>query len=289
MLQGLTPANSNFNANVNVRFKVSANVKVNAYFNIAAYDSFVNQGAAMFTITFANPKGGSGKTTSAMLLAEQIRAAGATVAILDCDPNQNIVQWDAQRAEQGRASPFIVRPVPTEAQFLDTVEDIRGKADYLIIDLEGTASNLVTYAISRSDLVLIPFEPTPMEARQAARAVQLVQNTGRMMNKAIAHALLFTKVNAAIQTNDEKDVRKETQANDIPVLRAAIVRRAAFTRIFREGYLLSELLEQAREEVKASTASAQERVLKPLEAAIQNAREYTQEVVNHLPQQKAAA
>lgn len=243
----------------------------------------------MFTITFANPKGGSGKTTSAMLLAEQIRAAGATVAILDCDPNQNIVQWDAQRAEQGRASPFLVRPVPTEVQFLDTVDGIRGKADYLIIDLEGTASNLVTYAISQSDLVLIPFEPTPMEARQAARAVQLVQNTGRMMNKAVAHALLFTKVNAAIQTNDEKDVRKETQANDIPVLRSAIVRRAAFTRIFREGYLLSELLEQAREEVKGSTASAQERILKPLEAALQNAREYTQEVVNHLPQQKAAA
>lgn len=243
----------------------------------------------MFTITFANPKGGSGKTTSAMLLAEQIRAAGATVAILDCDPNQNIVQWDAQRTEQGRASPFIVRPVPTEAQFLDTVDSIRGKADYLIIDLEGTASNLVTYAISQSDLVLIPFEPTPMEARQAARAVQLVQNTGRMMNKTVAHALLFTKVNAAIQTNDEKDVRKETQANDIPVLRSAIVRRAAFTRIFREGYLLSELLEQAREDVKGSTASAQERALKPLEAAIQNAREYTQEVVNYLPQQKAAA
>lgn len=243
----------------------------------------------MFTITFANPKGGSGKTTSAMLLAEQIRAAGATVAILDCDPNQNIVQWAAQRTEQGRACPFLIRPVPTEAQFLDTVDSIRGKADYLIIDLEGTASNLVTYAISQSDLVLIPFEPTPMEARQAARAVQLVQNTGRMMNRTVAHALLFTKVNAAIQTNDEKDVRRETQANDIPVLRSAIVRRAAYTRIFREGYLLGELLEQAREEVKGSTASAQERVLKPLEAAIQNARDYTQEVVNHLPQQKAAA
>ena len=43
----------------------------------------------MFTITFANPKGGSGKTTSAMLLAEQIRHAGASVAILDCDPEQD--------------------------------------------------------------------------------------------------------------------------------------------------------------------------------------------------------
>uniref|UniRef100_UPI0031010F0E hypothetical protein n=1 Tax=Neorhizobium sp. EC2-8 TaxID=3129230 RepID=UPI0031010F0E len=125
-----------------------------------------------------------------------------------------------------------------------------------------------------------------MEARQAARAVQLVRNTGRMMNRNVGHALLFTKVNAAIQTNDEKDVRKETEANDIPVLRSAIVRRAAYTRIFRDGYLLSELLEQAREDVKGSTASAQERILKPLEAAIQNAREYTQEVVNQLPNRK---
>uniref|UniRef100_UPI0031011ADC ParA family protein n=1 Tax=Neorhizobium sp. EC2-8 TaxID=3129230 RepID=UPI0031011ADC len=115
----------------------------------------------MFTITFANPKGGSGKTTSAMLLAEQIQAAGATVAILDCDPNQNIVQWAAQRTERGRAVPFTVRPVPTEATFLDTVDTLRGTADYLIIDLEGTASQLVTYAISQSDLVLVPFEPTP--------------------------------------------------------------------------------------------------------------------------------
>lgn len=243
----------------------------------------------MFTITFANPKGGSGKTTSAMLLAEQIHHAGASVAILDCDPNQNIVQWAEQRRGEGKTVPFIVRPVPSESDFLDTVDSIRGKADYLIIDLEGTASNLVTYAISQADLVLVPFEPTPMEARQAARAVQLVRNTGRMMNKDIGHALLLTRVNAAFQTSDEKDVRKETESADIPVLRTAIVRRAAYTRMFREGFLLSELFDQARNEVKDSTSSQQERILKPLESAIQNAKDFAQEVVNNLPQQKAAA
>lgn len=243
----------------------------------------------MFTITFANPKGGSGKTTSAMLLAEQIHHAGASVAILDCDPNQNIIQWAEQRRGEGKAVPFTVRPVPSESDFLDTVDSIRGKADYLIIDLEGTASNLVTYAISQADLVLVPFEPTPMEARQAARAVQLVRNTGRMMNKDIGHALLLTRVNAAFQTSDEKDVRKETESADIPVLRTAIVRRAAYTRIFREGFLLSELFDQARNEVKDSTSSQQERILKPLESAIQNAKDFAQEVVNTLPQQKAAA
>lgn len=243
----------------------------------------------MFTITFANPKGGSGKTTSAMLLAEQIRGAGASVAVLDCDPNQNIMQWAEQREGLGRAVPFLVRPVPTEAAFLDTVDDIRGRADYLIIDLEGTASTLVTYAISQSDLVLVPFEPTPMEARQAARAIQLVQNTGRMQRRAINHALLLTRVNAAFQTSDEKDVRKEMEANTVPVLATAIVRRAPYTRIFREGYLLSELLEQARAEAKDSTPSQQERALKPLIGAIENAKEFAQEALNYLAKEEAAA
>lgn len=243
----------------------------------------------MFTITFANPKGGSGKTTSAMLLAEQLHLAGAKVAVLDCDPNQNIIQWAEQRQGEGRGVPFLVKPVPSESDFLDTVDGIRGKADFLIIDLEGTASNLVTYAISQADLVLVPFEPTPMEARQAARAVQLVRTTARMMNKAIGHALVLTRVNAAFQTSDEKDVRKETESADIPVLQTAIVRRAAYTRIFREGFLLTELLAQGREDVKDSTSSQQERILKPLESAIQNAKEFAQEVINKLPQQKAAA
>jgi len=243
----------------------------------------------MFTITFANPKGGSSKTTSALLLAEQIRSAGASVAILDCDPNQNLMLWVEQRRQQGREVPFVIQSVPNESKFLDTVDGIRGTADYLIIDLEGTASQLVTYAISQSDLVVVPFEPTPMEARQAARAVQLVTDIGRMMNKSLAYAVLLTRVNAAFATSEEKDVRKELEGAKINVMKNAIVRRAAYTRIFRDGFLLGELLEQARADVKNSTASQQERTLKPLEAAVANAQEYAQEIVNQLPQMKDAA
>lgn len=243
----------------------------------------------MFVVTFANPKGGSGKTTSAILLAEQIHHAGASVGILDCDPNQNIALWADMRKGEGLPVPFAIEPLPKEEAFLEAVEALRGQVDYLIIDLEGTASQLVTYATSQSDLVLIPFEPTPMEARQAARAIQLVQNTGRMLKRDIAHALLFTRVNAAFQTSDEKDVRKETAGNDIPVMGTAIVRRAPYTRIFRQSSLLSELYEAAREEVRERTPSQQERILKPIEAAIDNAREYAQEVVNLLKIQEAAA
>jgi len=243
----------------------------------------------VFVITFANPKGGSGKTTSAMLLAEQIHQAGGRVVVLDCDPNQNIVQWGAAREKSALDVPFVIVPVPAEDALMDTVDAYRGLADYLIIDLEGTASQTVTYAISQSDLVLVPFEPSPMEARQAARAIQLVRNTGRMIGRKIGHSLLLTRTNAAFQTTDEKELRKETDGNNVPVMGTAIVRRAAYTRIFREGAMLTELREQAAAEVAGSTPSQQERILKPLDAAVQNAAAFAQEVMDLLTEKKAAA
>ena len=66
----------------------------------------------MYVITFANPKGGSGKTTSAMLLAEQIAISGGRVAILDLDPNANILAWTQAREAGGRDVPFTVHARP---------------------------------------------------------------------------------------------------------------------------------------------------------------------------------
>ena len=44
-------------------------------------------------ISFANPKGGAGKTTSALLLASELASKGAQVAIIDADPEKWISGW----------------------------------------------------------------------------------------------------------------------------------------------------------------------------------------------------
>ena len=48
----------------------------------------------MPTIVFVSPKGGAGKTTSALVLAEQI-ARSAPVTVIDADPNHPIQTWAA--------------------------------------------------------------------------------------------------------------------------------------------------------------------------------------------------
>jgi chromosome partitioning protein len=44
----------------------------------------------------ASPKGGAGKTTSAVLLATELAQSGAAVAVIDADPNRNISEWAAR-------------------------------------------------------------------------------------------------------------------------------------------------------------------------------------------------
>ena len=89
----------------------------------------------MYVITFANPKGGSGKTTSAMLLAEQIALSGGQVSILDLDPNANILAWSEGRKADGRDVPFAVHARPQAEDTVELIDQLSGETDYLIIDL----------------------------------------------------------------------------------------------------------------------------------------------------------
>lgn len=242
----------------------------------------------MYVITFANSKGGSGKTTSAMLLAEQIALAGGRVAILDLDPNANILAWTEARNSEGRGVPFAVHARPQAEETVELIDGLAGEAEYLIIDLEGSKDQIVTFALSRTDLCIIPLDGSPMEARQAAAAVRLVQTTSNMIRTPINYTLLFTRTNAAFQTTDERDVRQEMEINAIPTLPVRIAKRAPYTRIFRDGVLLAELPDIVTAEHAAKTASVTDKALKQVTSAIDNARDYSQAVIYTLTKEGAA-
>jgi chromosome partitioning protein len=49
----------------------------------------------MPTIVYANPKGGAGKSTAALLLATLLADNGATVTLIDADPAETVSIWGA--------------------------------------------------------------------------------------------------------------------------------------------------------------------------------------------------
>src|ERR1700712_5934441 len=124
----------------------------------------------MPVVVFANPKGGAGKSTSALVLALTLAEAGATVTVIDSDPNRPILDW---RSGASRSNVRVVGDA-TESTIVHVIGAEREQQQFVFVDLEGTASRLVSRAIRRADLVVVPLQASAVDARQASRAGSLV-------------------------------------------------------------------------------------------------------------------
>ena len=215
-------------------------------------------------ISFANPKGGAGKTTSALLLASELASKGAQVAIIDADPEKWISGWGNL---PGKPDNVIIYSDVTEDTIVDLMEDAAAKAQFVIVDLEGTASLMVANAIGMSDLVLIPTQGASMDAKGAAKTIKLIRNQARMARRDIPHYVLMTRTSAAVTSRALKNVREQLDSAGINVLTASIVERAAYRDIFDYGGLLSDL---------------DGKLVSNLDKAVQNAREFAGDVINAL-------
>ena len=192
----------------------------------------------MPVIAFANPKGGAGKTTSALLLASELASRGGSVVIIDADPEKWISQWGAL---PGRPANVTIISDVTEDSIVDQIETAAASAQFVVVDLEGTASLMVASAIGMSDLVIIPTQGASMDAKGAAKTIRLIRNQTRMARREIAHAVLLTRTSAAIASRSLRNVRDQLDQAGIPVFDTSIVERAAYRDILDYGGLLADL------------------------------------------------
>lgn len=222
-------------------------------------------------ISFANPKGGAGKTTSALLLAGELASRGARVAIIDADPEKWISQWGKL---SGKPDNLTIIGDVTEDSIVDLIEAASASAQFVIVDLEGTASLMVANAIGMSDLVVIPAQGASMDAKGAAKTIKLIRNQERLARRSILHSVLLTRTSAAVMSRSLKNVRDQLDKAGIDVFETAIVERAAYRDIFDYGGLLADL-------------SADQ--VSNIEKARINAREFAGEVIAKLKAAGGAA
>jgi chromosome partitioning protein len=217
----------------------------------------------MPTIVFANPKGGAGKTTAALLLASELKSANADVCIIDADPEKWITQW-GRRTD---ISPMPIFSDVREDTIIDVIDDCASKHAFVIVDLEGTASLLAADAIALADLVIIPVQGSSMDARAAAKIIKLVKNQERKTGKSVTMRVLMSRTSAAVISRAQRDVEAQLVEANIPTMRTAIVERAAYREITGLGGLLRNL---DRNEVRN------------LDKAIENATSYATEITQIL-------
>ena len=215
----------------------------------------------MPVIVIASPKGGSGKSTTSVILGTELAHAGARVTILDCDPNHSVTLWASRSPLPPRIT---VETDVTEAEVIRTIKRHDTDGALVVVDLEGVASRLASRAISQADLVLIPMRATTLDATIGARALQLVAEEEEALGRSIPCAVVFT-MTRAIKSKQHSGIQASLIEQGLDVIEPPLMERAAFSALFEFGGDLRSIPAQG-----------------VMEGAIENASAFAQQVYKRL-------
>lgn len=206
----------------------------------------------MPVIVVASPKGGSGKSTSAVLLGTELAHAGATVAMLDCDPNHSVSLWASRGTLPARIT---VHADVTEASIIQTIKKQDADGSIVVVDLEGVASRLVSRAISQADLVLTPMRATTLDATIGGRTLALIAEEEEQLGRSIRHAVVFT-MTRTIESKQHRAIEKSLSGQGVDVVHPALMERVAYSALFEFGGDLRSMPAQGSMEGAISNAAA---------------------------------
>jgi chromosome partitioning protein len=178
-------------------------------------------------ICFACTKGGVGKTTLAFCLATAYarRLSGSSdyrVSCIDADPNGTL---DA--ALRKAAFPEILSLTSDAELLLPRLREAQEAADVVLIDLEGSANQAMLYAAGKSDLVIIPAQPSAYDVREARKTAGVVQQAADLVQRAIPIRVVLTRTPVLRQRVADHS-RSQFERADLPILPVELVQRTAF-------------------------------------------------------------
>ncbi len=136
----------------------------------------------MTIIAIVAQKGGAGKTTLAINLADAAERDGEVALVIDTDPQASACQWASWRGD--RPPEVIDSAPPRLAAKIDSARN-QG-ASFIVIDTPPHADLAASKAVEAADMVLIPCRPSAFDLVAIRTTGQLVKLLGKPA------ALVFT-------------------------------------------------------------------------------------------------
>ncbi len=199
-------------------------------------------------ISFLNQKGGVGKTTLAIHIADSLSRKDKKVLLIDADPQASALDW-AENSENGNRFSVVGLPKKTLRSELRTIET---DYDYIIVDGPPRVHEIAMAAIAASDLIVIPVQPSPFDVWSLKDIIDLV-NEVKTINENLKTVLVINRkiVNTAIG----RDVVNALADYNFPILKTAICQRVAYAESIGMGQtvLNTNSDSKASEEIQALT------------------------------------
>ncbi|WPF66707.1 MULTISPECIES: AAA family ATPase [unclassified Corynebacterium] len=158
-------------------------------------------------ITVCHLKGGTGKTTTTILLATALTNLGYSVTVYDADPQGSASEWAALAADNNTPLNF-----PVTVANPATLNRLRPRTDYVLIDCPPGGSTAINAAINAADEIIIPTSPSEIE-------VDRMWDTLSLSTTKPTHVLITS---ARLGTTALTDIQKALRTEHIPTYRTII-------------------------------------------------------------------
>jgi chromosome partitioning protein len=228
-------------------------------------------------VSLASTKGGVGKTTLAYVLATEVARRLAHAISGAVSPPRPVLVNPSAAVWRGRVTCIDADPNRTLAQVLQLTRDrlitcvesdserlladlrnAQTEADLIVIDLEGTANQAMLYAAGKSDLVLVPAQPSRFDVVEAVKTVGVVRKAADLVGRDIAHRVVLSRTPVLRQRVADHS-RAQFERAELPLLPVELVQRAAFQSMTYTGQ--PPWRQDGGEQAAANVASLADEVL----------------------------
>ncbi len=199
------------------------------------FDELPSGNGQTHVIVFANEKGGTGKSTTAVHVAIALAAQGARVACLDLDHRQRTMgRYLDNRAETVRRTGAELA-VPRHAtgdgreggNFEALFADLAQGSDYLVVDTPGRDDPLARIAASRADTLVTPMndsfvdfdligqvDPETFKVTRPSFYSELIWDARKVRAKADGTTIDWVVLRNRLQHIEARNMRRVSEALD---------------------------------------------------------------------------
>ncbi|WNZ24716.1 AAA family ATPase [Leptolyngbya sp. NK1-12] len=214
----------------------------------------------MSVIALVNQKGGCAKSTTAVHLAYWLLHKQRNVLLVDADAQRSSSIW-LESLEDTIACEVIQSP----DLLLERIPQLAQQYDELIVDGPAGLSDATQSIVLCADLAVIPCQPSGVDLRSAADAVQLIRQAQANRNGAPLAAVFLSR--AVKGTRLKEEAMGHLESLGVPILKTVIHQRQAIADTFGQTATVWELLGKASVEAAEEFEQLFQEIMALLEPA----------------------
>ncbi len=164
-------------------------------------------------ISLVNQKGGVSKSTTSVHLAYWLNRKRKKVLLIDADSQKSSSVWVAGMEEVE----IPCQVIQTPDDLLEQIPELAADYNYLIVDGPASLSEATRAILFRSDLAVIPVQPTGVDLRSASDAMRLVKQAQSVRGGQPAAALFLSRAVKGTKLKEEAP-RLRQERSDLALL-----------------------------------------------------------------------